>query len=60
MGGSLAVLVAHGVFDVLHGHLIINPGVPAWWPSFGLAFDGVAGAYFAWLLKTNRLSARAT
>jgi len=54
-----AGLVAHGVFDVLHGHLISNPGVPTWWPPFCLAYDVVAGLYLAWLLRTNRLRARA-
>jgi hypothetical protein len=46
----VAGLVAHGVFDFVHGHLIANPGVPAWWPTFCLAYDAVAGAYLAWLL----------
>ncbi len=54
----VAALVAHGVFDVLHGHLISNPGIPAWWPSFCLAYDVIAGLYLAWLLGTNRLRAR--
>lgn len=53
-----AALVAHGVFDLVHGHLILNPGVPMWWPSFCLAYDAVAGLYLAWLLKTNRIRAR--
>jgi len=43
-------LVAHGVFDFVHGDLIANPGVPAWWPPFCLAYDVVAGAYLAWVL----------
>jgi hypothetical protein len=55
----VTALVAHGVFDVSHGQLIINPGVPTWWPNFCLGFDVVAGLYLAWLLKTNRLHARA-
>lgn len=55
----VTALVAHGVFDVSHGQLISNPGVPAWWPSFCLGYDVVAGLYLAWLLKTNRLHARA-
>ncbi len=43
-------LAGHGVFDFFHGHLITDPGVPAWWPGFCLAYDVVAAAYLAWLL----------
>ena len=40
----VAALAAHGVFDVLHGQFVANPGVPEWWPAFCLAFDvGLAG-----------------
>jgi hypothetical protein len=46
-----AALVAHGVFDFFRGGLIENPGVPAWWPQFCLAYDVVAGAYLALLLS---------
>jgi hypothetical protein len=55
----VAALIAHGVFDVLHGHLIFNPGVPTWWPNFCLGYDVTAGLYLAWLLKTNRVQMRA-
>lgn len=44
-------LIAHGVFDYLHGHVIENPGVPTWWPSFCLAYDVTAGAYLALTLR---------
>ena len=43
-------LAAHGLFDFFRGDLIANPGVPAWWPMFCLAYDLVAAAYLAWLL----------
>jgi hypothetical protein len=43
-------LVAHGVFDLVHGGLIEDPGVPRWWPMFCLMFDVAAGAYLAWRL----------
>jgi hypothetical protein len=43
-------LAGHGVFDFFHHHLITDPGVPAWWPGFCLAYDVVAAAYLAWLL----------
>jgi len=54
----VAALLAHGVFDVVHSKIILNPGVPNWWPNFCLAYDVVAGLYLAWLLKTSRLKSR--
>ena len=51
-------LAAHGVFDAVHGRMITNPGVPAFWPGFCAAYDVTAGAYLAWLLKTQRVRAR--
>lgn len=50
-------LAGHGVFDVIHGRLIANPGVPSWWPRFCLAFDVVAAAYLASLLLRSRVRA---
>jgi len=44
-------LVAHGIFDFVHGSLIQDPGVPTWWPMFCLTFDVIAGAYLAWRLR---------
>jgi hypothetical protein len=45
-----AALAAHGLFDFVHGRLISNPGVPAFWPAFCGGYDVTAGAYLAWLL----------
>lgn len=56
----VAALAAHGVFDLVHGHLIDNPGVPVWWPSFCLAYDIVAAAYLAWLLLRSKVPACVT
>lgn len=50
-------LAGHGVFDFVHGRVISNPGVPAWWPAFCGAYDVTAGAYLAWLLKVARIRA---
>ena len=50
-------LCAHGIFDMFHGQLISNPGVPAWWPLFCLTYDVTAGAYLAWLLNRSRIAA---
>jgi hypothetical protein len=55
----VTALAAHGVFDLIHGHLYANPGVPVWWPSFCLAYDVVAAAYLAWLLASKRVRAHA-
>jgi hypothetical protein len=43
-------LLAHGVFDIVHGGLIEDPGVPRSWPMFCLMFDVAAAAYLAWRL----------
>lgn len=47
----VAGLVGHGLFDLVHGHVIANPGVPVWWPQFCGSYDVTAGAYLAWLLR---------
>ena len=47
----VAALAAHGVFDVFHGRVVANPGVPAWWPAFCLTYDITAAAFLAWLLR---------
>ena len=51
-------LAAHGVFDLAHGRVISNPGVPPWWPSFCLTYDVTAAAYLAWILKSHRTPSR--
>jgi len=56
----VAALAAHGVFDFFHGHLIVNPGVPEWWPRFCGAYDVVAAAYLAALLGWSRRPAAAS
>jgi len=48
-------LAGHGVFDLVHGSVISNPGVPDFWPAFCSTYDVVAGAYLAWLLKIGRI-----
>lgn len=51
----VVALFAHGVLDFFHGQLIVNPGVPVWWPMFCLSYDLVAATYLAWLLtRSNR------
>jgi hypothetical protein len=55
----VAALAAHGIFDFGHSYLYANPGVPAWWPSFCLAYDVVAAVYLGWLLASKRIRASA-
>jgi hypothetical protein len=49
----VVALVAHGVLDFFHGRVVANPGVPAWWPAFCLAYDVTAAAFLAWLLRRS-------
>jgi hypothetical protein len=55
----VAALFGHGVFDFVHGHLVANPGVPAWWPMFCLAYDVTAAGYLAWRLGRSGIAANA-
>jgi hypothetical protein len=49
----VGALCAHGVFDSIHGQLIVNPGVPWWWPRFCLTYDLATGCYLALLLRRS-------
>jgi hypothetical protein len=53
----VVALAAHGIFDLAHGRVISNPGVPSWWPQFCLSYDVTAAAYLAWLLRSGRIRA---
>jgi len=52
----VAVLAAHGMFDLTHAAIIANPGVPHWWPAFCLTYDVTAAMYLAWLLTSGRVA----
>ena len=47
----VVALAGHGVFDAVHGYVIENAGMPAWWPAWCLAYDVGAAAGLAWLLR---------
>ena len=47
----VVALAGHGVFDAVHGYMIENAGVPAWWPAWCLSYDLGAAAILAWLTK---------
>lgn len=53
----VVALAGHGVFDFFHAGLIDNPGVPTWWPTFCGAYDIVAAAFLAVLLKRGQPTA---
>jgi hypothetical protein len=46
----VAAFGAHAAFDVIHGAVVTNPGVPAWWPAFCASFDVAAAIVLAWLI----------
>jgi hypothetical protein len=52
---TAAGLIGHGIFDVLRGDLIHNPGVPTWWIGFCSSIDVAMGAFLVWLLFSNRV-----
>jgi hypothetical protein len=53
-------IAGHGVFDLFHGYLITNPGMPPWWPAFCSTIDIVLGAIVAFLLSRRLIAPRAT
>ena len=46
----VAGLAGHGLQDAVHGHIVANAGVPAWWPAWCLAYDIGAAAALAWII----------
>ncbi|HUQ51754.1 MAG TPA: hypothetical protein VM692_06000 [Gammaproteobacteria bacterium] len=54
----VACLAGHGIFDLFHPHVIDNPGVPEWWPSFCMTYDLVAAAFLAGLLLRAKIAVR--
>jgi hypothetical protein len=41
----------HGLYDLVHGRLITNPGVPDGYPIFCFVVDVVIGGYVLWLSR---------
>ena len=46
-----AFWLLHGLYDLVHGRWLANPGVPAWYPVWCCAVDVVVGAYLLWLSR---------
>jgi hypothetical protein len=55
----VVALAGHGVFDAVHGHIVENAGVPAWWPAWCLAYDVGAAAGLGWLLRRGPITSDA-
>src|SRR3954469_17830062 len=54
----VAALAGHGVQDAVHGHIVANAGVPAWWPAWCLVCGVGAPGALAWILTRGRAAAR--
>jgi hypothetical protein len=54
----VAGLLAHGIFDAVHGHILANAGTPAWWPAFCGTYDVTAAAYLGLRLSKGSLETR--
>jgi hypothetical protein len=52
----VAGLAGHGSFDFVHGYVIENSSVPAFWPAFCGSYDVVAAAGLAWILRPAQSS----
>jgi hypothetical protein len=50
-----AALLGHAGLDLVHGHVVTNAGVPAWWPMFCASIDAFAAVYLAWRLRSRRI-----
>ena len=53
-GGSLVGSLAMASYDALHGNILENSGVQAWWPAFCLAYGLGAAGGLAWRIKRGR------
>lgn len=48
-------IAAHGLMDFfVHGRIVENPGMPAWWPAFCGSVDIAIPASLVWLSSTGR------
>ena len=46
-----AFWMLHGLYDLVHGRLITNAGVPGWYPVWCFSVDVVIGGYLLWLSR---------
>ena len=52
----VAGLAGHGIFDAVHGYVVANPGMPAWWPAFCGAYDIGAALWLALLYRWDAIA----
>lgn len=53
-----AGLILHGLFDLVHPHIVSNAGVPGWWPLFHIGVDSALGVSVICLSYTGRITPR--
>lgn len=46
-----AFWILHGLYDLTRSQLIMNGGVPGWYPVWCFAVDVVIGGYLLWLAR---------
>lgn len=56
----VAGLAAHGMLDSLHGLVLSNRGIPAWWPAFCATYDIAIAGMLAVVLLTRTRTATAS
>lgn len=50
----LVGLIGHALADLVHPHVIDNPGIPNWWPGFCAGFDAAAALALGGCLYARR------
>jgi hypothetical protein len=56
---AAAGIAGHGIFDwVVHPRLIVNPGMPVFWPAFCASIDVALGVLIAILLLRRAIPER--
>ena len=43
--------ILHGLYDLTHNRIILNVGVPGWYPIWCFSVDIVIGGYLLWLSR---------
>lgn len=49
-------ILLHGIFDLIHPHVVHNSGVPIWWPAFCGGVDIILGSWVIYLAQSNKIS----
>jgi len=48
-------ILAHGILDFFHHHIIDNAGVPSWWPGFCGGVDVAIFVVLVYLFKSKKI-----